>query len=168
MKGINTMNRLKWLMPMVVLMFVLGGCPYKSDIPLDTKGKAINPALVGVWEPRSNSSGDKLKVTKDNEFTYKIEKTSKNSTTPTIYKAHIVDVDGEPFLNLQDQGEMSDKGYYIYKLELGANSGKATLHPVTDNITEKFKTGEEFKAFIRKYKGLSFFYDKTDEEYLKD
>ena len=168
MKGINTLSRLKWILPLVAIMFVLGGCPYKSDIPLDNTGKKINPALLGVWEPRSNSSNEKFTITKDNETTYKITKTSKSSTTPTVYKGFIVDIDGVPFLNLQDQGEMSDKGYYIYKVDLAANGSKATLIALTENITEKFTTGEEFRAFVKKYKGLSFFFDKTTEEYLKD
>jgi hypothetical protein len=168
MKGINTMNNLKWILPMVVLMFVLGGCPYKSDIPMDTTGRKVNPAMVGTWEPRSNSGGDKYVITKDNDFTYKIVKTTKNSTAPNIYKAYIVDLDGDAFLHVQDQGEMADKAFYIYKVSLNPGGDRATLYPVTDNITEKFATGEEMKAFIKKYKSLSFFYDKTTEEYIKD
>lgn len=162
------MKSLKWILPMVIIAVMLGGCPYKSDIPMDATGKKINPAIIGVWEPRANSNGDKYTITKDNETTYKIVKTSKNSTNPNIYKAYIVDLDGDQFLNVQEQGEMADKGYFFYKITLNSAADKVTLSSVTENITEKFSTGEEMKAFFKKYKGLSFFYDKTVEEYLKD
>ena len=78
------MNRLKYILPIIIIAVMLGGCPYKSDIPLDTKGKKINPTLLGTWEPKS-STEEKYVVTQDNDFTYKISKTSKNSTEPTIY-----------------------------------------------------------------------------------
>jgi hypothetical protein len=152
---------------MLIIAVVLGGCPYKSDIPVDAVGKKINPALLGVWEPKS-SGDEKYTIAKENETTYKITKTSKNSKEPTVYKGHIVDVDGTSYLNLQQQGEMADKGYYIYKVEVNAGGNKVTLQGLTENITETFKTGDEFKAFIKKYKGLSFFYDKQEDVYNKD
>jgi len=161
------MNRIKWILPMLIIAVMLGGCPYKSDIPLDATGKKINPALLGVWEPKS-SSDEKYTVTKANETTYSISKTSKNSKEPTVYKGFAVDVDGTTFLNLQQQGEMADKGYYIYKMETNAAATKLTLQGMTENVTETFKTAEEFKAFVKKYKGLSFFYDKTEDVYNKD
>jgi len=161
------MNKLKWILPLVTIALMLGGCPYKSDVPMADTGKKINAALLGTWEPR-NANGDKFTITKDNETTFKITKTSKNAKDPTIYEAYIVELDGDQFLNIQEQGEMADKGYYIYKVQANDAGTKASLYPVTDNITEKFATGEEMKAFFKKYKSLSFFYDKTTEEYIKD
>lgn len=161
------MKSLKWILPMLIIAVVLGGCPYKSDIPLEPTGKKINPALIGVWEPKS-SGDEKYTITKENETTYKVTKTSKNAKEPTVYLGTIVDVDGTSFLNLQQQGEMADKGYYIYKVTLNTSGNKVTLQGVTENITETFKTGEELKAFIKKYKGLSFFFDKQEDVYNKD
>jgi hypothetical protein len=153
---------------MFAIAIMLGGCPYKSDVPLADKGKNINAALIGVWEPKSGGSDEKYTVTKDNDYTYQIVKTSKNAKEPTTYKAYAVDVDNETFLNLWQEGEMADKGYYIYKMEVNAGGNKLTLTSMTENVTEKFKTGDELKAFIKKYKGLSFFYDKTQDIFIKD
>jgi len=161
------MKTIKWILPLLVLTVMLGGCPYGSEIPLDTTGKKINPALLGDWEPKSSSSA-KYKITKDNDFTYKIVKSSADSKEPTVYKAYLTDLDGETFLNLWEVNESSNKTYYFYKLELNSSNSKATLSSVTENIKEKFSTGEEMKAFFKKYKNLSFFYEKTQDVFIKD
>ena len=161
------MKRLKYILPIIIIAVMLGGCPYKSDIPLDTTGKKINPAFLGTWEPKS-SENEKYKVTKSNDFTYRIVKTSKSSKDSSVYLGYVVDVDGDAFLNLQEQGEMADKGYYFYKVSVNESGSKVTLSSVTENITEKFTTGADMKAFFKKYKGLSFFYDKTQDVYIKD
>ena len=161
------MKKLKWILPLLILTVMLGGCPYGSQIPLYTTGKKINATLLGDWEPKS-SADEKYKVTKDDDFTYKIVKTSKNSKEPSVYKAYLTDLDGETFLNLWEENGSSEKTYYFYKLELNSSGSKATLSPVTENITEKFQTGEEMKAFFKKYKNLSFFYEKTQDVFIKD
>ena len=161
------MKSLKWILPMVVIAIMLGGCPYKSDIALDTTGKKINPALLGKWELRSSTSNT-YTISKDNDFTYRILKSSTSSKDTSVYKAYIVDVDGDSFLNLWEDNQSSEKAYYFYKVELNPATTKVTLAPVTENITEKFKTGEEMKAFFKKYKGLSFFFDKSQDTYIKD
>lgn len=152
---------------MLIIAVVLGGCPYKSDIPLEPTGKKVNPAILGVWEPKA-STDEKYTITKEDETNYKITKTSKNAKEPTIYKGFLVDLDGTTFLNLQQQGEMAEKGYYIYKVTLNAGGNKVTLQGMTENVTETFKTSEEFKAFVKKYKGLSFFWEKQEDVYNKD
>jgi hypothetical protein len=161
------LNKLKWILPLVTLAVMLGGCPYGSSVPMDATGKKINPALLGKWEPKSSSS-DRYQITKDNDFTYKITKTSKDAKEPTIYKGYLVELDGDQFLNLWEENGSSDKTYYMYKVELNSSASKVTLSSVTENITEKFATGDEMKAFFKKYKGLSFFYDKSQDEFIKD
>ncbi|CAK9252050.1 unnamed protein product [Sphagnum jensenii] len=135
---------------------------------MDTTGQKINSALLGIWEPRNNSNAEKYAISKDNETTYKIVKTSKSAKDPNIYRAYIVELDGDAFLNIQEQGEMADKGFYFYKVTLNAGNDRVTLSPVTGNIKETFTTGQEMKDFFKKYKGLSFFYDKEAQEYIKD
>lgn len=144
---------------------MMGGCPYKSDFPIDVPAIKVNPSLLGKWESK-NSSEEIYNVSKENDFTYKIEKKNKDSKEPTVYYAHASDVDGETFLNLREDGTAIE--YYLYKLELNSSVSKATLRSVTENITEKFGSSAELKAFIKKYKNLSFFFDKTEDVYIKD
>lgn len=55
--------------------------------------------------------------------------------------------------------------YYLYRIDMG--NGEFTLFELTDNIDEKFNTSAELKAFVKKNMGLSFFYNKDEERYLK-
>jgi hypothetical protein len=158
---------MKWMLPVLVMLLMLAGCPYKSDFALDTKGKKVNPALLGKWEPKSGFK-ESYNVTQTSDFTYRIVKMHEDKKDSSVYSAYLVDLDGDQFLNLQQQGEMADKGFYFYKVELNTSGSKVTLWPVTENISEKFATAEEMRAFFKKYKGLSFFYDKQQEVYIKD
>ena len=160
------MKKFTWLLALPLLL-MLAGCPYKSDFALDTKGKKVNPALLGKWEPKSGFK-ESFNVTQTSDYTYRIVKLHEDKKDSSVYSAYIVDVDGDQFLNLQQQGEMADKGFYFYKVELNTSGSKVTLSPVTENISEKFATAEEMRAFFKKYKGLSFFYDKQQEVYIKD
>ena len=144
---------------------MLGGCPYKSGVPIDPAVVKVNPALLGKWESKI-STEEKYDVSKADDFTYKIEKRNKDSKEPTIYRAYASDVDGEIFLNLAEEAYPNE--YYLYKLDLNSSVSKVTLHGITENIREKFTSSAELKAFIKKYKGLSFFYDKTEDVYIKD
>jgi hypothetical protein len=162
------MKNLKWILPLAILTVMLAGCPYSSDIALDKTGKKIDASLLGTWEPKSSSSTDKYVITKDNDFTYKITKTSKDAKEPTIYKGFLVDLDGDTFLNLWEENGSTEKTYYFYKVTLSSSKNKITLDGVTDNITEKFSTGAEMQAFFKKYKNLSFFFEKSPDEFIKD
>jgi hypothetical protein len=42
------------------------------------------------------------------------------------------------------------------------------LYEVTDNIDEEFESAAELKAYIAKYKDLSFFYEKSTLQYYKE
>ena len=161
------MNKLKWILPLFALAIMLGGCPYQSENALDKPSIKVNPILLGAWEPKS-SSDDKYTVTKDDEFTYKIEKKGKEAKDVTHYKAFLSKVDDSNFLNLWEDNGTTPITYYFYKVELNSANSKVTLSPVTENITEKFATGDEMKAFFKKYKNISFFYGKDAEVLIKD
>lgn len=147
------------------LMLVLQGCPYGTEVAIDEPSVKIDEKLLGKWEAKN--SGDYMyTVTKKDDFNYKFEKKGKTSPEATLYTAFISMIDGARFLNISEDGS-STKTYYLYKLEMSTSGAKATLLPVTENITEKFTAGPELKAFIKKNMGLSFFYSKDKEEYFR-
>lgn len=162
---INT-KQIKFFLPLVLLAVFLGGCPYGSKVPIDEPSVKINNALVGKWEPKAMSDNI-YTVSKSSDFSYKIVRTSKKSTDVVNYSAYVSDVDGDTFLNIEDESD-SDKKYYLYKLVLNSSSTKATLMPVTENIDEVFTTSADLKSFIRKYRNLSFFFEKEEDVYIKE
>ena len=146
-------------------LFVFAGCPYSSEVPIDKPTVRLEEKLLGSWEPKS-SSDDQITVTREDDFTYRIEKKSKNSDDPTVYKGFLSNVDGVKFLNIYEENA-SQKSYYLYKLEISGSGAKATLAPMTENIDEKFETSEALKAFIKKYKDVSFFYSKEEDVFIR-
>ena len=142
---------------------LLGGCPYKTQTPIDTPSVKINPAILGKWEIE-NSERDVYFVTQADSFTYKIEKRAESSKTPPVYKAYLSLVDGDIFMNLREEGGLSDgKTFFLFKTIVDPAGKKLILKEVTENITETFTSSAELKAFIKKYKDLSFFYSKEDQ-----
>jgi hypothetical protein len=147
------------------LMIVLQGCPYGTEVAIDEPSVKIDEKLLGKWEAK-NSGDYTYNVTKKDDFNYKFEKKGKTSTDATMYTGFISVIDGAKFMNIYEDAA-STKTYYLYKLEMSGSGAKATLVPVTENITEKFANSAELKAFIKKYMGLSFFYSKDKEEYFR-
>ena len=148
-----------------VCLVAFSGCPYGSEVAIDKPSISVDEKLLGKWEPKS-SSDDQITITKVDQFTYKIEKKTKNSTDVTVYKGFLSNVDGTKFINIYEENN-STPSYYLYKIEISASGAKATLAPVTDNIDEKFETSEALKAFIKKYKDLSFFYQKDEDVFIR-
>ena len=147
------------------LMIVLQGCPYGSDVAIDEPTVKIDEKLLGKWEAKN--SGDYMyTVSKKDDYNYKFEKKGKTSSETSVYTAFLSVIDNVKFLNIYEDNA-NPKVYYLYKLEMSGSRAKVSLLPVTENITEKFTSPAELKAFVKKYMGLSFFYSKDKEEYFR-
>ncbi len=161
------MNKLKFVLPLIALCILLGGCPYESKVPIDSPSVKINPALLGKWEPKS-SSGNHYVVSKLDDYNYKIEEKKKDSKEPAIYQAYLSNVDGDIFINLYKVKDEMGQKFFFYKVTLNKSETKVTLAPVTENIDEVFEKSEELKAFFQKNKNLSFFFEKEEDVFIKE
>jgi len=143
----------------------LWGCPYESEVAIDASPAVkIDARLLGTWKPKSGDS--KFVVTKATDNTYRIEEKKKEEKS-NYYSAFLSDVNGTIFLNAKEEGDQAmSTNYYLYKVVLNGSSN-VKLYSVTENITEKFATSAELKAYIQKYMGLSFFFDKSTDDYTK-
>ncbi|HEY1040673.1 MAG TPA: hypothetical protein VGF30_14765 [Bacteroidia bacterium] len=151
---------------LVTLMCVLTACPYGSENTIDKASVKIDEKLLGKWE--SKTSTDYIyDVTKKDEFTYLIEKKSTSSGDVTKYSGFLSNIDGTRFMNVVEEGSTSTKTYYFYKVEISPSGAKVTFSPVTENIDEKFASSDEMKAYFKKNMGLSFFFDKNEDVYIR-
>jgi hypothetical protein len=152
---------------LVALMLVLTACPYSSENPMDAKPSVkLEEKLLGQWE--SKSSSDYLyTVSKADDFTFKIEKKSNSSGDVTTYKGFLSTIDGTKFMNVYEESTSETKTYYFYKVDISTSGAKVTMAPVTENIKEKFTSSDELKAFFKKHMGLSFFFDKDEDVYIR-
>lgn len=161
------MKKLKLFALFAALSALFMACPYGSETPIDQPSIKVDDKLLGKWESKSTSD-ETYNVTKENENTIKVEKRTKPSETPTLYKGYLSDVDGTRYLNMWEIAEGSTAiTYYLYKLTVSISGTKVTLSPVTENITEKFSTSKELKDYILKYQTLTFFFSKDNEQYIK-
>lgn len=159
---------MKTLLSYSILFFALilfSACPYSSSVSIDRPSVKIDEKLLGKWD--SKSSTEYIYTVKQlDAMNYRIEKKSINADDVTEYKAFLSDIDGVRYLNIYE-GDLDDKTYYFYKLDITASGSKVTLLPVTENIDENFETEEELKDFFRKNQKLSFFFDKEEDVYTR-
>ncbi|MDI1235780.1 MAG: hypothetical protein PSX81_15995 [bacterium] len=161
------------------------GCPYQTKVAIEEPSVKVPSEMINTWEKESSDkNADQFVITKDSEYIMRILKKSTSSSgdvTKYYYKGFISKIDKTEFLQIyevendwkdktstDDQGKsVADKEYYLYKFTHGSAYIKATLHPVSSNVTEEFKTSAELRSFLDKYKDLSFLYDKDSEKYVR-
>lgn len=158
------MRNLKFFIPLFMIAVLMGGCPYQSAVPIDEPSEKINTSLLGNWE-KKNTTGSLYKISKQDDYHYRIEKTGDEKKEASVYSAFTSTVNGTSFLNMVDEAQKD--GYFLYKVTINTGNNKITLEEITENIDEKFTTSVELKAFISKNKELSFFYSKEADVFYK-
>jgi hypothetical protein len=164
------MNKLMQLVAMAACCFLLMGCPYETQVPINEPSVKFPAELFGKWESQS-SSDEIMTIRKKTDYIVSISKTKKEpkeDDKPEEYEAHLSEVDAVKFLNISELSEQgSGAKYYLYKIEISANNSRIALNAVTENIDEQFNSSAELKAFIQKNMHLSFFYEKEEEIYQR-
>ncbi len=156
---------------LISALIFLTACPYTSDVAITPATEKVNKKMLGKWVKASDMDKEHpefLQISKFEKTKYKIEKNEYNSTDSvydvTIFISHTSTLGDYIFINMQKSGENE---FNIYRIEPdGDNSFK--LYEVTDNIDEKFTKSEDLKAFVDKYKELSFFYNSDETKYIRE
>ena len=149
------------------LSLVFMGCPYESKFPVDDPSNSkMDKSVTGDWECQGEDDYT-YTITADGSQ-YKIVKKKKSGEDePTKYIGFVSNIGAEnAYLNVYEETESSssssDRKYYIYKYTKQGERFK--ILGVTDNITEEFTSSSELREFIKKYQGISFFFDKDEEK----
>lgn len=153
----------------LAVITVLYGCPYQSDIPVDSPKEEVMSKMMGKWAQPSQLDKETptyYVVSKFDNFRYKIVEhsysSSDSSYTEKNYVAHTTTISNAVFLNMQELGK--DK-YDIYKLDI--TDSDFTLFEVTDNIDETFNNSKDFIKFIKKNMKNSYFYNSSEKRYVR-
>lgn len=164
------MKKLVQLFAVASFSFLLMGCPYETEVPIDQPSIQFPANLFGKWEPKS-SSDDVMTITRKDDFTVTITKTNKDAKpddTIEQYEAFLSEVNKIWFLNVTEMSESNGTPKYVlYKMEVSPNGARITLSGVTENIDETFTSSAALKAFIQKNMNHSFFFEKEEEVYLR-
>lgn len=150
------------ILALLVLLFCCTACPYESQVPIDSPQISIDETLLGKWKDAESTNKDFYELKKLDNQRYAIIENTLDETLEVYrkeeYTGYLSLVSGMLFWNLKTS--KPDKGYLIYKVEFTKDKQQFTLLPLSDNIKEKFSNSQDLKAFIDKYKALSFFYGK--------
>ena len=161
--------KMKKLLQFILLVgscFLIVGCPYETDVPIDTPSVKIDPNLLGNWVDRDNVN-ETYTVSRQDDFIYHIVVTQKEENESENYLAYTSVVNKTMFLNIS-KTEPSDNSpaFILYKIEL-KNDQWITLTEVTDNIDETFTSSQELKKFISKNMSNSYFYGKDETNLVR-
>ena len=164
------MKKFVQLFAVACFSFLLMGCPYETEVPIDQPSIKFPSNLFGKWEPKS-SSDDVLTIKRKDDFVVTITKTKKDAKPDDSveqYEAFLSEVGSMKFLNVSELSEYSSNPkYYLYKMEVSPSGSRITLSAVTENIDETFTSSAELKAFIQKNMQHSFFFEKEEDVYLR-
>ena len=164
------MKKFVQLFAVVSFSFLLMGCPYETEVPIDKPSIKFPANLFGKWEPKS-SSDDVLTIKRKDDFAVIITKTKKDAKPDDSveqYEAFLSEIGNLKFLNVSELSEYSSTPkYYLYKMEVSPSGSRITLSAVTENIDETFTSSAELKAFIQKNMQHSFFFEKEEDVYLR-
>lgn len=152
------------------------GCPYKTKVNLESSpSEKVESKLLGEYE-KKGSTTYKYEVTKHDANHYKL-KEIKNSDGKTTYEyiGYTTTIKGTQFLVTRrtksystDYSNEENPSYYLYKVAYNSAGSVVKLYELSENITEEFESAAELKAFIGKYKDLSFFYEKKALKFYKN
>lgn len=144
------------LLVLLPLAFILFGCPYSSSVPITEANEAYPVEILGKWQDADADSTSFYEVKKLSETIMQVIENTWNETDESWdksdYLAHTSDVDGDLFLNVNQDGT-----YYFYKI-VSVSDTEAELWPLTEYIKEEFTESEALKAFVAEHKDLGFFY----------
>jgi hypothetical protein len=153
------------------IIILLSGCPFSGSVPIDEGTVPIPGKMLGTWikvSDTSEANPTTFSITLEDKYHAEVSKfepgTEDTEDHLTYYRVSLSDVDGDIFMNVQENGSTS---YYYYKYTYDANNDQMNLYEVSDYIKETFDTSKSLKGFIAKNKSLSFFFTNTTDTYLR-
>ena len=94
------MNKLLSLILVSAMSFLLMGCPYETEVPIDQPSVKFPSNLLGKWEPKS-SNEELLTISKKTEYIVTISKSKKKPEADDkaeLYEAYLSEIDGVKLL----------------------------------------------------------------------
>lgn len=144
------MNRTRTcLAALIVLSFVLTGCPISSKYPLGvlSAAKPFDKTLIGTWKhPDEKAEATVITIEKGkNQYPYRVfvmEKGESFMADSEIFDAWIITLEGKNFLVLKETE--TEEAYFVYHIKVGVNE------IITNDITLKVK-GTDAITSVKSY-----------------
>jgi len=136
---------------------LLAACPYGSEFPLGSPADAVeDEALIGTWETLAGGTEDLTLIISSFGGRELLIRAENPEEEPETLRAFVSAVDGERFLNIQDE----DWILVNYRIE----EGRLLLRIVDDELFESqsFTSPEELRAFVRQHLADPLLYGEED------
>ncbi|MBS1782248.1 MAG: hypothetical protein JSS78_04215 [Bacteroidetes bacterium] len=156
------MNKVIYLVALMIISIGLGGCPYESAVPISSAAIPVDPRFLGKWNSKDEVYNN-YQITQSSPTQYHV--VQKNISQTAQFTAFLSEVKGALFMNLYSD---STKAYYLFRIKPDTSGNKFTLTPIAAELPEHFNSSEALKSFVEKNMNLQSFYDETDRaEYEK-
>ena len=138
------------LLSLLIIFLLFVGCPYLSNIPLDSNQNAkIDKKLIGTWgnPDEQNDSLTALNIYQFNEREHLIMIEEENEIA--LYGAHVTLLDGHKFLNVHRlESEPQEKLEYAF-VKYQVHNDTLFLQIIEDQIIkEQFNNSKKLRKFI--------------------
>ncbi len=164
------MKRLSFFL-LIGVMFIITGCPLQTSRPVDEGSYTETGWLEGKWDRLASrgSEGKSYKVEKHRKqgtmLAYDIINGKINNEGRVIILSN---VGSAIFVSAYEEGseDLTDKGYYIYKL-LPKSNTEFDLIPVKEKSISKNASGRDIRAYLSANLDGKIYELKDTEHYKK-
>jgi hypothetical protein len=135
----------------LLIMPLLWGCPYESEIPLSKNSKAeIDQALLGVWKNTAEEEPFTMIVEQFNEHEFLLLGMKDGAIERDMMRAFVTVVKDERFLNVQEIKDSPDeRGWYLVHYARAGDT--LTMRIVDDKLfTKPFTSTRALYSFVKK------------------
>jgi hypothetical protein len=164
----NCMKQLSLLF-VAGLMLVITGCPLRTDLPIDAGSYTSTGWLLGKWTEQKNdgTAGDIYLVKKGNRpGIVQIYEVTKGESSARPRPSVLSSIGNKIFINVYDEDEDNDKGYYIYQLRKISDK-EIELLPVREYSIEASASAKKLQAFLREHLNDEAIYEPKEIARLK-
>ena len=157
----------------VLLLPLLCGCPYETEVPLSTPSRAkIDKELIGCWKSEPMNEEEKPGIVvfcpfNDHEFIAVTRETKEEEDDIDLMKAFVTILDDTKFLNVQELDlEPEEKKWLL--VEYSVSGDYLTLRVVDDKLFKQtFTTSRALRKFLKDNLKNPELYQKDDKVVLK-
>jgi hypothetical protein len=147
----NTMRNIG-IVFFLLIMPLLWGCPYESEIPLSKSSKAeIDQALLGAWKNTAEGEQFTMIIEQFNDHELLIMGTEDGEVKPEAMRAFVTVINDERFLNVQEiEKSYDERVWYLAKYTISGDT--LTAWTVDDKLfTKPVTSSRALYRFVKKH-----------------
>ena len=146
----NTM-RILGIVFFLLILPLLWGCPYESDVPLSKSSKAeIDQALLGAWKNTTEGESFTMIIEQFNEHEFLLLGMKNGTIERDVMRAFVTVIKDERFLNVQVvEDPLDERGWYLVHYALSGDT--LTMRIVDDKLfTKPITSSRALYSFVKK------------------